>query len=164
VERKAVDFKEISLDQVLQDVAHDLEILIEENNATVQIGSLPVIQADESMIRQLFENLVNNAIKYARDGVNPVIKVSSRQTAKTIDVFVEDNGIGFDPKYLPQMFTLFQRLHSSEKYKGTGLGLAICQKIVALHNGSITATSKPGEGSIFRVSFPVQHSVKHERA
>uniref|UniRef100_UPI0025DC3380 sensor histidine kinase n=1 Tax=uncultured Chitinophaga sp. TaxID=339340 RepID=UPI0025DC3380 len=72
------------------------------------------------------------------------------------EIAIQDNGIGFDEKYLPKMFTLFQRLHSNDQYKGTGLGLAICQKIINLHNGSITASSKENEGATFKISLPVK--------
>jgi signal transduction histidine kinase len=129
----------------------------------VTIDSLPVVEADENMMLQLFENLVSNAIKYSRAGVKPQVQVSTRQVSEQVVIEIADNGIGFDEKYLPQMFTLFQRLHSSDKYEGTGLGLAICQKIVALHGGSIKARSRVGEGSTFIVTLPLQHSPTYEK-
>lgn len=155
VEQRGLKLKHINLNQVTHEVLQDLEISIEEKEATVHIEPMPVIEADENMLHQLFENLLSNAIKYSREGVKPVVNVGAEQEENVLKIRVRDNGIGFDEKYLPQMFTLFQRLHSSEKYSGTGLGLAICQKIVALHHGSITAQSRVGEGSTFVITLPI---------
>ena len=163
VEREAIQYKPVDLNGVVQSALQDLELLIEEKEATVTIDSLPVVEADENMMLQLFENLVSNAIKYSRAGVKPQVHVSTRQVSAQVVIEIADNGIGFDEKYLPQMFTLFQRLHSSDKYEGTGLGLAICQKIVALHGGSIKAQSRVGEGSTFIVTLPLQHSPTYEK-
>jgi hypothetical protein len=155
VERKAIEMKPVDLNAVLREVLQSQEVAIEEKCAQVQLDHLPVLEGDAGMLGQLFENLVSNAIKYGKEAEPQVIKIWSRQQHGMCDIFVADNGIGFDEKYLAQMFTLFQRLHSSDKYKGTGLGLAICQKIVALHNGKITATGKVGAGATFVVSLPV---------
>ena len=155
VEREGLKLSRINLNQVTHDVLQDLEMSIEEKGASVHIDPMPLIEADAGMLHQLFDNLLSNAIKYAKDGVQPLVKIWAEQKGNAIRIHVKDNGIGFDEKYLPQMFTLFQRLHSSEKYTGTGLGLAICQKIVALHHGSITARSQAGEGSTFIVTLPV---------
>jgi PAS domain S-box-containing protein len=161
VEREAIQYKPVDLTRVLNSALQDLEILIEEKGATVTLDNLLVVEADESMMLQLFENLLSNAVKYSKQGVKPVVRVAARKVGEQAVIEVSDNGIGFDEKYLPQMFTLFQRLHSSEKYEGTGLGLAICQKIVALHGGSIKAQSRVGEGSAFIVTLPLQQSPAH---
>lgn len=158
VEKKSIELTRVSLDAVLKDVLHDIDVMIKEKNGRVQVESLPVIDADEGMMRQLFENLLTNSLKYSKEEEPPVISIGSRQHNGSLEIFVSDNGIGFDEKYLPQMFMLFQRLHSVNKYKGTGLGLAICQKIVRLHNGSITATSRENEGATFIVSLPYNKS------
>ncbi len=163
VEREAIQFSQTRLDVVVQHVLQDLEILIEEKGASIEVDSLPSIEADENMMVQMFENIISNALKYAKDGISPVVKVSSRQLHDKLEIHISDNGIGFDEKYLPQMFTLFQRLHSSQKYEGTGLGLAICQKIVALHGGCITAKSTEGAGSTFIVTLPIHHSGKYDK-
>ncbi|MBB1283198.1 PAS domain S-box protein [Flavisolibacter sp. BT320] len=155
VEQRGLKLKPINLNQVTHEVLQDLEIAIEERGATVNIEPMPLIEADENMLHQLFENLLSNAIKYSQEGVKPVVNVWAEQEDNALQIQIQDNGIGFDEKYLPQMFTLFQRLHSSEKYSGTGLGLAICQKIVALHHGSITARSRVGEGSTFVITLPI---------
>jgi PAS domain S-box-containing protein len=155
VEQRGLKLKPINLNQVTHEVLQDLEMTIEERGATVNIEPMPLIEADENMLHQLFENLLSNAIKYSQEGVKPVVNVWAEQEDNALQIQIQDNGIGFDEKYLPQMFTLFQRLHSSEKYSGTGLGLAICQKIVALHHGSITARSRVGEGSTFVITLPI---------
>jgi signal transduction histidine kinase len=109
------------------------------------------------MMRQLFSNIIGNSLKYSRPGVAPVISVSSRQENENLEIVFSDNGIGFDEKYVSQIFTLFQRLHTREAYDGTGLGLAICRKIVELHNGNIRAEAKEGKGATFYVSLPLNH-------
>jgi signal transduction histidine kinase len=112
-------------------------------------------------MRQLIQNLVGNALKFHGDE-KPVVKIYGRSSAhdKSDDghyrIFVEDNGIGFDEKYLDRIFTPFQRLHGRGAYEGTGIGLAICRKIVDRHGGSITATSAPGKGSTFVVTLPAK--------
>ena len=164
VERKLIELAPVDLNAVVQGVLQSQEVAIEEKGATVQAASLPHVLGDESMLGQLFENLVSNALKYAKDDVCPEIKIWCRHSSENLEILVQDNGIGFDEKYLSQMFALFQRLHSSEKYKGTGLGLAICQKIVALHGGSITAESKVGEGATFIITFPPNHYIENEAA
>jgi light-regulated signal transduction histidine kinase (bacteriophytochrome) len=162
VERESIQLRHINLNQVTHDVLQDLEFLIEEKGATVQVASMPVIEADEGMLHQLFENLISNAIKYAKEGVKPELRIWSQTNAEKIEIFVEDNGIGFNEQYLPQMFALFQRLHSSGQYEGTGLGLAICQKIVALHNGTITGRSREGEGATFIITLPYHHLAAYD--
>lgn len=154
VEKKKVEFKKVRLDSVLKDVLHDIDVMIKEKNAQVEVEPLPAIDADEGMMRQLFENLITNSLKYSKEDQSPVIRITSAGKNGSLEISVADNGIGFDEKYLPQMFMLFQRLHSVDKYKGTGLGLAICQKIVRLHNGWINARSRENEGATFIVSLP----------
>jgi PAS domain S-box-containing protein len=155
VEKKQVEYRHINLNHVLHDALQDLEIMIREKDASIEISVLPSIDADESMIRQLFGNIINNSLKYSKKGLRPLIQVTHRLNTHYLEIFIKDNGIGFDEKYLPKMFTLFQRLHTDDKYKGTGLGLAICRKIVALHNGAITAAGKENEGATFKITLPV---------
>ncbi|HEY8918059.1 MAG TPA: ATP-binding protein [Chitinophaga sp.] len=155
VEKKQVEYRHINLNHVIQDTLQDLEIMIREKEANIEITALPSIDADESMIRQLFGNIINNSLKYSKNDQRPQIQVTNRLNTHYLEIFIKDNGIGFDEKYLPKMFTLFQRLHTGDKYKGTGLGLAICRKIVALHNGAITASGKVNEGATFRITLPL---------
>lgn len=156
VEGKRIDFKPVSLDGVLQFVQQSLEMALVEKRAVLEIGPLPMVRGDEGMLIQMFENLIGNALKYAKDDEVPYIHIEGQKSQGRIELRVQDNGIGFDEKYLPQMFALFQRLHASNRYKGTGLGLAICKKIVLLHGGTITARSTPGAGATFIISLPTE--------
>jgi PAS domain S-box-containing protein len=155
VDKKKLEFKPVSITQVLKDSVSDYELIIREKAAQIFIGDLPVIEGDESLLRRLFENLLSNALKYVREDVPPVVSVTCMQENGMAIIIVRDNGIGFDEKFLQKMFALFQRLHGKEKFEGTGLGLAICRKIVEMHNGTITASSQ-GEGSAFFVSLPLK--------
>ncbi len=155
VEKKELEYKHIDLNRVINDTLQDLEMMIREKGANINIAPLPSIDADESMIRQLFANIISNSLKYAKRDQAPLIQVSNRHNGQYLEIAISDNGIGFDEKYLPKMFTLFQRLHSGDKYKGTGLGLAICRKIVSLHNGAITASGKENEGATFKITLPL---------
>lgn len=168
VTTKVQPFAPVDLRLLMRDVLSDLEVPIEGARASVEVGVLPLIEADAIQIRQLLQNLISNALKYQRPGVKPIIKVRSeilqdrRQEAKDpyaadgtlCQLFVEDNGIGFDEKYLDRIFTIFERLHGRKEYEGTGVGLAICRRIVERHGGHITAHSKPGEGATFIVTIP----------
>jgi signal transduction histidine kinase len=142
-------------------VAGDLEASIRETGGRIEIGDLPKIESDPTQMRQLFQNLIGNALKFHGDE-KPVVKIYGRpgggETTRDgqCQIFVEDNGIGFDEKYLDRIFTPFQRLHRREAYEGTGIGLAICRKIADRHGGSITAKSAPGKGSTFIVTLPAK--------
>jgi PAS domain S-box-containing protein len=162
VERGSLRVQPVNLEKIAAGVVQDLDMIIEEKSARILVEEMPVIEADESLMRQVVENLVSNAIKYAREGATPEVRIWSEEKDTMIEIHVSDNGIGFDEKYLPQMFTLFKRLHASSKYEGTGLGLAICQKIVALHHGSITARSKEGQGSEFIIILPFRKVTAYE--
>jgi signal transduction histidine kinase len=154
-------------------VLSDLEVRIHQVNAQIEIGSLPTLAADPLQMRQLLQNLISNALKFHRPEVIPRIQIFSQpchseETTSTMNeteeptfyqIRVADNGIGFDEKYLDRIFTVFQRLHSRSQYEGTGIGLAICRKIVERHNGQITASSQPGQGTTFIITLPTrQHS------
>ena len=158
INREKLQFKKVDLNTIAADAVQDFEIAIEEKKATLDIQPLPVILGDEGMMRQLFENIISNALKYSKPGVPPVIEITRREKENNFELSFKDNGIGFNQAYLPQMFTLFQRLHTKEKFEGTGMGLAICSKIVEMHGGKIWAQSKEGEGSVFFVSLPVDLS------
>lgn len=160
----------VVLEEIVQQVLQDLEALIIESEAMVNIESLPEVNGSERQLRQLFQNLIGNALKYRKPHVSPVISISSRKVTG-IDpelgniavsregsyylIEVSDNGIGFDPKYAKEIFQVFHRLHTGGKYEGTGVGLAIVRKVVSNHNGYIWAEGKPNEGSRFKVLLPV---------
>ena len=134
--------------------------MIEEKNAKINVSKLPEIYGDERMIRQLFENIIGNALKYSRQDPRPVIDIRGRLDGDAVELSFSDNGIGFDEQYLGQMFTLFQRLHNRSAYDGTGLGLAICRKITDLHQGRIWAEGQEEKGATFFVSLPVHSSTE----
>ncbi|MDQ3279148.1 MAG: ATP-binding protein [Bacteroidota bacterium] len=154
INKEEVSFKDVNLNQIAAEACQDLEMVIGEKGATLNIAALPVIRSDERMMRQLFENIISNALKYSKSSVAPVIIIDFQKTDDFYVLRFKDNGIGFNEHYLPQMFTLFQRLHSRENFAGTGMGLAICSKIAEMHGGKIWAEGNEGEGAVFYVSLP----------
>ncbi len=125
--------------------------VIDENNITFTCDQLPVVRGCELELGQLFQNVIQNAIKYRKteEDAEPFVKVRHVETEKEWMFSVEDNGIGFDEEFKDRIFIIFQRLHTRDKYQGTGIGLAMCKKITEMHGGRIWASSKPGEGSTF---------------
>lgn len=145
----------VDLGALADEAIQDLSIAIAAKNAGISHLDLPVIDGHPGQLKQLFANLISNSVKYVADGVTPRISISAQIKGNTVQILFADNGIGFDPIFLDKMFSLFQRLHSRDKYAGTGIGLAICKKIVNLHHGTISATSKPGQGSTFIIHLPI---------
>jgi PAS domain S-box-containing protein len=160
VTRKESPKRNVDLNVILEDVRSDLETRIEETGARITIGKLPTISADPTHMRQLFQNLIGNAIKFHKPNESPFVKVTSKQKNDGIEIRVADNGVGFDEKYKDRIFSVFQRLHERTKYEGTGIGLAVCRKIAQRYGGTITATSKKGEGSTFIVWLPISKGKK----
>lgn len=167
VTTKAQPFAPVDLALIANEVVSDLENQIEKTGGEVELGELPTIDADPLQMRQLFQNLIGNGLKFARPGQPPVVQVSSRLTDPEGDgeipiceLLVSDNGIGFEEVYLDRIFELFQRLHSRQEYEGTGMGLAICRKIVERHGGTITAKSAPGAGATFLITLPLRQERK----
>lgn len=145
----------MSLDQVLNDVLVDMEASLDQAAATVERQPLPNIQGDPGQLRQVFQNLISNALKFQSAGNKPLIRIYSEPTdSGQLRLCIADNGIGFDEKYLDRIFNPFQRLHSRDAYAGTGIGLAIVKKIIERHGATITASSAPGQGSVFLITFP----------
>lgn len=143
----------VDLNEVLSEVKLNLMNAISESNATIEVEKLPLIKANKVQIVQLFQNLVNNAIKY-RSEKNPVIKIGCIQESDYYRFFVKDNGIGIDSKYFEKIFIIFQRLHTRTEFSGTGIGLSICKKIAEKHRGHLTVESTLGEGSVFSFYYP----------
>ena len=159
----------VDLTRLVREVESDLEVLIENAGARIEVGGLPTLEADPNQMRQLFQNILQNALKF-RGEEKPIIKIYAgpgdddglEPTAggKAHRIFVEDKGIGFDEKHLDRIFTLFQRLHGRSAYDGTGMGLAICRKIVERHHGNITARSTPGHGATFIITLPEKQTAE----
>lgn len=150
------DFSYVQLNELIQEVMVDMEIDIEKTVAQINIKELPKIWAIPSQMRQLFQNLISNAIKFRKPDNTPVIDIyADRQKKEFHRIIIEDNGIGFDVKYADEIFVVFKRLHSYHEFEGSGVGLSICKKILEKHNGCIKAESKIGTGSRFIVDFPI---------
>lgn len=164
VTTKAQPFVPTDLAQTVREVLADLEIRIEETGGKVELGNLPALDADPLQMRQLFQNVIGNALKYYRPGVPPLVRVSGElHEDGGCRIVVEDNGIGFEQQYSEKIFGIFQRLHGRNAYEGTGVGLAVCRKIVERHGGAISAEGFPGEGARFTITLPV-YQIKEERA
>jgi light-regulated signal transduction histidine kinase (bacteriophytochrome) len=140
--------------QILKTALTDLAIAIEESQAVITSDNLPIIQADELQIRQLFQNLVANAIKF-RGTEPPQIHVGVSREDSMWKFHVRDNGIGIKPEFFDRIFVIFQRLHTREEYAGTGIGLALCKRIVERHEGRIWVESIEGKGTTFFFTLPV---------
>ncbi len=174
VTTKAHPFAQVDLGNIAREVMDDLESRIEMTKGHIELGDLPVIDAEPLQMRQLFQNLIGNALKFRRPDVAPVVKIQAKivlgvlpQAApgspaqKLCELTVSDNGIGFEEKYLDRIFNVFQRLHTRNEYEGTGMGLAIARKIALYHGGAITAKSAPDQGATFIVTLPAIHAKPH---
>jgi PAS domain S-box-containing protein len=148
-------FQPVDLLVVVFGVVADMEERIAKSHARIELAPVPKVMADPMQVRQLIQNLVANALKFQRPGTRPHVVIEGRTTDHgDCEISLRDNGIGFEEKYLERIFRPFQRLHGRSEYEGSGMGLAICRKVVARHGGTITARSRPGEGSTFVVTLP----------
>ena len=167
VTTQAKPYEPVNLNTLVSEVLSDLEVLVDQVNGKVEVGTLPTVHADPTQLRQLFQNLIGNALKFRKKDVPPVIRVQaemvaapaqfgeeSRNGCRRWRFTVQDNGIGFDEKYRERIFEVFQRLHGRGEYEGSGIGLSLCRKIVSRHGGSIAAVSQSGMGSKFYVILP----------
>ncbi len=159
-------FSPVNLQKILTGVLSDLEVRIEESEATIECGELPLIEADPLHMRQLFQNLTSNAIKFRRPDRPSVVKIAAEimpnagKGPAMLRLSFSDNGIGIEPKYHDRIFGIFERLHSREKYEGSGVGLAVCRKICDQHGGSIRVESVPDSGSTFIAELPMRQTEK----
>ncbi|MDB5253129.1 MAG: histidine kinase [Flaviaesturariibacter sp.] len=158
VTQAGLAFAPVNLNQVVHEVLQDYELTIKEKNGTIVSSNMPVIEGNGLLIRQLFMNLLSNALKYSKADVAPEVEISHEVTDDRIIIRCSDNGIGFDEKYTDKLFTLFQRLHNRDQYAGTGLGLAICRKIAELHGGTISGSGISGAGATFTLSLPLRQT------
>jgi signal transduction histidine kinase len=164
-----MDWEYTDLGVLFMELLEDFELVIREKKAEVKVGIMPSMVVNRGQIRQVFQNILGNALKFSRKGIPPRINVYSRRMATRSFggaeqengpfclIGIGDNGIGIDKKYLTSVFSLFERLHSKDKFEGTGIGLAIAKKIVEKHNGLISAVSAEGGGSEFRILLPMEH-------
>ncbi len=148
------EYEKVSLNEVVEESINNLKMAIEESSAIITTDTLPSIDANRTLMVQLFQNLIANAIKFQSEKT-PKIHIYSRKKDNKYYISVKDNGIGINPKYQERIFKVFQRLHTVDEYDGTGIGLSITQKIVAHHKGNIWVKSEPGKGSIFSFSIPI---------
>jgi light-regulated signal transduction histidine kinase (bacteriophytochrome) len=143
---KEKEFQMINCETILNGVKSNLENSITESNAIITQDSMPIVYGDQIQLSRLFQNLIENAIKFRREET-PKIHIGVKENKDNWEFFVSDNGIGIDSKYFDKIFTIFQRLHNRKEYKGTGIGLAICKKIVSQHGGKIWIKSEIGKGT-----------------
>ncbi len=161
-------YHEVDLSQLIHEVVQDYEVVIQEKNATIYYEGLPCIVVNKGQIRQVFQNIISNALKFSKPDVPVELTVSAthtnslsftapeEKTGEYCKITIKDNGIGFDEKYVPNVFSLFERLNAKDKFEGSGIGMSIAKKIVEKHNGIITAYSNEGDGAEFVIILPVK--------
>jgi PAS domain S-box-containing protein len=168
ISQRSQRFEPVDLNVIVAEVISDFELLIQQKDADIRVGKLPIVEAIPLQMNQLFFNLIGNALKFTRRNVIPIIHIKSLsvsnerkkdfpesdQGKEYVEIQITDNGIGFNEEYVDRIFTLFQRLNESSTYGGYGIGLALCKKIIANHSGSIYAKSKVGEGASFVFILP----------
>ena len=147
--------QEIDLNEIILNIESDLEVLIQQKNAVIKRANLPVLKGAPVLIFQLFYNLVNNALKFSKEGQQSTINISSEIEDDHLKIVVSDNGIGLDPQYTHKIFDAFTRLNAKDAYEGTGLGLALCKRIVERHHGRIEAFGIKGEKAEFTIYLPL---------
>lgn len=156
--------KRVPLTDIIDYAVADLHDRIEKEQGTIIVQpSLPVVMADETHMRQLFQNLLSNALKFHAADRPPTVEVSASSDGIMCHIAIKDNGIGIDKKYQEKIFAVFQRLHAKQAYEGTGIGLAVCKKIVERYGGTIEIESQLGTGTTFNISLPVEQEDEHER-
>jgi light-regulated signal transduction histidine kinase (bacteriophytochrome) len=157
---RTAGLKEVDCAELLEEVVQGLKTAIQESGAVVSVGKLPTITTDRTLLKQVFQNLVSNAVKFRKEA-QPRVDISARQDGAFWEFTVADNGVGIDPKFHDRIFVIFQRLHSRGQYSGTGIGLAIVKKIIERQGGAIALDSTPGKGSRFTFSLPVADKNQH---
>jgi len=158
-----LELKEINLvdfGKMVSSVMDDLDALIKHSGAIIEVGEMPALNAYETEIRQVFQNLITNAIKFQAQGVQPKIQIRSEKVNEKWKFSISDNGIGIEGAHFKSVFNIFQRLHTKAEYEGSGIGLANCKKIIELHHGEIWIDSVKGQGSTFHFTVPILQPVK----
>jgi PAS domain S-box-containing protein len=157
VGRQSLQIQQFSARHLVQDVIQELMQDQDASRVKMEIGSLPKITADRSLVRQVFKNLLENALKYSRSQPLAQIQVACEDLGDEYQFMVRDNGVGFNMKYANKLFGVFERLHNSREFEGTGVGLAIVKQIVQRHGGRVWAESEPGQGAVFYLTFPKEN-------
>jgi len=145
---------QVSLEGLIQSVIHEMEPDIKNREVEWVVGELPAVEGDPALLRQVFCNLLSNALKYTRTRPVAKIEIGSTQTENEYVIFVRDNGVGFDPRYSQKLFGVFQRLHRAAEFEGTGIGLANVRRIITRHGGRTWAESELDQGATFFFSLP----------
>lgn len=170
------DFVPTDINEIVREIIEDSELLIQEKHAEIIVDTIPTLEVIPAQIRQVFQNIISNALKFSNKTAVPLIRVTAdlvkgRDADSPPDangnycrITVSDNGIGFNEIYIDKIFSIFQRLHSREEYEGTGIGLAIVKKIIETHNGIIIARSEEGKGSSFIFILPVKQNLSENKA
>lgn len=161
---RETQFSKVSMDEVVKNVLSDIEMTIQDQQAEIEVDKLDTIESNELQLRQMFQNMISNALKFHKPDQAPKVKISSQRitmpssshAAKTYSkITILDEGIGIPSQYKEKIFTIFQRLHGRSEYDGTGIGLAVVRRIVERHGGKIEVTSKEGEGTKFEIYLPI---------
>ena len=178
ISKKDQLYEQVNLNVILQQVKNDLELIIEETGTVISSDSLPTVEAIPSQMKQLFSNIIGNAIKFRKPAISPLITIETniliekeKQRLELVNnknyyqIAISDNGIGFEEEYNSRIFQVFQRLHGKSEYPGSGIGLAICKKILEHHHGAIYAKSTPDLGAGFFLILPQdQKPFKEDRS
>jgi light-regulated signal transduction histidine kinase (bacteriophytochrome) len=152
------EFKKVDVSKIVERIINESKIIYP--NAIIKFNDLPMILGLEILLRQLFQNIIYNALKFTKPGVFPTIQIESKIDDDFCQFSIKDNGIGIEQQHFERIFQIFQRLHMREEYEGTGLGLAICQKVIYLHGGSIWIQSQLGEGTTIYFTLPLYSRIE----
>lgn len=171
IDNKSQNLQDVDLNEIIAETINDLSMVIEEKNAIINVNTMPIVKGMSSQLRQLFYNLINNALKFNTS--QPTVVISSSvisenhngiEKGKSLDhyyvISVRDNGIGMSKEYSDRIFDMFQRLHQRDQFGGNGIGLALCKRIMENHNGIINFSSQPGEGTTFWIYLPKKHNLE----
>jgi PAS domain S-box-containing protein len=162
--RAKLSVKYSDMQEIVEEVVEAIKVMAPNVNAEIKIGFLKAVECDPSLMRQVWMNLISNAIKYSRKKEHPLIEIACNVTDDNVVYYIKDNGVGFDMKYSHKLFGVFQRLHKTSEFEGTGVGLALVQRIIIKHGGNIWADSKPDEGAVFYFTLSHGHEAQNQQA
>ena len=162
VGRQELSEEEVNVKLLIEEISDLYKKKIEEKNATIEVGPMPVIQTYKASLRQVFQNLISNALKYQEEDNNAIISIQCKKVDGFWKFSIQDNGIGIEEEFHDKIFEIFQRLHNKEDYSGTGIGLAIVKKIIEGQGGKIYLESAKGKGSIFYFTIPEKMNLNNK--